>query len=178
MIKAYQQFEPIRGFKFSTYAGQKILGELSKYVVEANPGPSFPRQIKWLSFKVEEDQTIEEIAEQLDIPLERAELVKAYKVGRLTLSIDKKVKAESEWTIADTLKGKADFSSAYVNEFLDFIGNVKPRYKTIVLMLMEDKLQRQIGEAVGLAQPQVNKDLRIIRKLYKEFERLDQLYEA
>lgn len=170
LIKAIKNFDEKYGVKFSTYAVPMIEGNIRRFLRDVNPGVKFSRQIKELAFKVSDEDSLEVIMEKLQISKKKALDVIEFKKQQIPISMTHIYSNgdNKDMTIEDTIGSEEDFSNIEVQ---DFLSSLPDRYRTIVTMLMINKTQAEIGEAIGCSQVQVSRLIPKIQELYKSYQK-------
>lgn len=165
LVKAANSFDPNREVKFSSYAVPIIHGEICHYIRDNGRALQLPRseyelggKIRWANM---EGCSVEEIAQHFEC---KPSLVKrTLESMRLeVLSTDRTVHdGEDERVFGDFIGGSDDYSSIYVNEFIQ---SLTDREKTIVCYRLNERSQREAGQACGVGQVQVSRQLKCIQK--------------
>ncbi len=169
LIKAIDNFDITLEVKFSTYAVPMIIGEIRRYLRDNN-SIRVSRSIKDTAYKamqVKEKLTaqtgreprVEEIAKQLELPIE--EVVIALESVVSPLSLYDPVYSDGGDTIyvLDQVGDKNDDKN-WLSEiaFKEAIKNLNHREKHILsLRFMQGKTQMEVSEEIGISQAQVSR---------------------
>lgn len=164
-MKAYERFDPITyDVKFSTYCVPMMQGEIQRFLRDnSSGGLKVPRKIKELCIRIVKDDAYEEspvvLADRYETTVAKVKTALKYLRTSVVDSMDKEVynagKGDESVTIADQLGDEQDYTSIFVQGFLD---ELDERDKKIVLMVMDGSYtQREIGEVVGTSQVQVSR---------------------
>lgn len=189
-IKAYKKFDPTKfvnpetgkGVKFSTYAVPMMKGEIQRYFRDENLGVSYPRSVKELAQTIWTrdlvDLAPEEILSHLkgkkhnarEVTLDDVKVAIEYIIYSVPQSADEVVYSGSDdqdITLQETLamSTKEDYSNVLVE---DFLSTLKPKIRKVVELTMDDKIQSEIGKALGVSQVQVSRLLKKAGELYIE----------
>lgn len=178
LIKAYQKFRPLdflkgeggQPVKFSTYGVPMILGEIRRTLRDNcadTAGMKFSRSIKENLYlitnsDIQDNATDEEIMEATGLSLEAIQGVRAYQTVQKSRSLEQPHYTEGSGEpiyVADVL-GEWDNNAEYnlmLEELLNKLDSINPKYRTILLLMMSDYTQESIGEIIGVSQVQVSR---------------------
>lgn len=180
LIKAYRNFNPDYGWKFATYAVPMITGEVQRFIREFNPGVKYSRKVKELASKIKqlalENETVQVIAETLNVSQEKVKDAMDYIQNEKPKSLSDVVysngKSKEDITIEEQISSEEDFSSIFVQEFLNILSE---RERQVVRMLMGEYSQEQIAEVIGVSQAHVSRMLQKIRNKYNQFQQGEEI---
>lgn len=168
LMKAYNAFDPDRGLKFSTYAVPKIYGEVQAYIRDAGETMSVPRSEYELSNRIRwnklEDKPVTLIAAELSCTtklVERTLESMNLKVRSLNYAIRQHDSSQKIETIADSVPVHDDLTHLYVDEFLR---SLEGRVRVVAELRLLERTQTEIGQATGVSQAQICRDLLFIGK--------------
>ena len=169
LIKSIDNFDITQNVKFSTYAVPMIIGEIRRYLRDNN-SIRVSRSIKDTAYKamqVKEKLTaqngkeprVEEIAKELDLPIE--DVVIALESVVSPVSLYDPVYSDGGDTIyvLDQVGDKNDDKN-WLSEiaFKEAIKNLSQREKHILnLRFMQGKTQMEVSEEIGISQAQVSR---------------------
>lgn len=181
--KAYENFDPSYGVKFSTYAVPKILGEFQRTVRDFDPGAKFPRICKEIGASIMKllaskdldlmDVAPEWIAEELDKDIKDVKSSLVYLEYRKCINIGSPMfKSEDSKTITleDMLEDTniEDVDRSVI--LADFKSNLTERDRKILDMYLTGRYtQYDIGDVVGMSQVQVSRILAKIERLANKY---------
>ncbi|MFW5981562.1 MAG: SigB/SigF/SigG family RNA polymerase sigma factor [bacterium] len=179
LIKAVHGFDLDRGFKFSTYAVSKIIGEIRLYLRDdgmIKVSRSLKKIARIIRKKEEElkknlnrSPSIGELSAATEIPKE--EIIKALEANKNPTSIYKTINnnSEKEISLLDSLEdeqAEEDISNFDKLELVEILRALDSRSKKIIYMrYFEDKTQREIADEIGVSQVQIS---RLEKKILKE----------
>ncbi|MEJ6951007.1 SigB/SigF/SigG family RNA polymerase sigma factor [Natronospora cellulosivora (SeqCode)] len=179
LIKAVNGFDIDRGFKFSTYAVSKIIGEIRLYLRDdgmIKVSRSLKKIARIIRKKEEElkknlnrSPSLCELSAATEIP--REDIVKALEANKNPTSIYQTINndSEKEMYLLDNLEdeqAEEDISNFDKLELVEILRELDPRSKKIIFMrYFEDKTQREIAEEIGVSQVQIS---RLEKKILKE----------
>ena len=189
LLSTIRRFDPSTGTPFEGYLIPMVIGEIKRFLRDKTWDVHVPRRIKetWpklnkavdeLTNRYQRSPKIYEIAENLGISeeevLETMELGKGYQ----TASVDKPIEAGSdggEVTALDVL-GSEDKGFEQVDQRLlleSALHVLNEREKQIIQWtFLENKSQREVGEALGISQMHVSRiQKKAIEKLRKVLAR-------
>lgn len=169
LIKSIDNFDPIHEVKFSTYAVPMIIGEIRRYLRDHSP-IRVSRSIKdtayrsmqvkeQLTIKNQKEPTVDEIAQELNIP--REDVVLALESIVDPVSLNEPVYSDGGDTIyvMDQVGDKNDDKNWLDEIFLkEAIKNLNEREKRILnLRFMRGKTQMEVANEIGISQAQVSR---------------------
>lgn len=113
LMKAVDRFDPSRGFRFSTYASWWIKHAIRRAVVNRGRTIRLPAHLQATAQKVvtartklrsmfSEEPSSAQIAAELDLPVDKVELV-LEAIGQRAVSLDARVSDDDERTVVDLL---------------------------------------------------------------------------
>ncbi len=171
LIKAVKGFDISKGFKFSTYAVSKIIGEIRLYLRDdgiIKVSRSLKKIARIVKQKEEElkkqlnrSPSINELSAATEVPKE--DIVKALEANKNPTSIYQTLNNDSNSDIylLDSLKddqSKSDLSTFDKLELTEVIRSLEPRSRKIIFMrYFEDKTQQEIAEEIGVSQVQISR---------------------
>lgn len=167
LIKAVSGFDADKGFRFSTYAVSKIIGEIRLHLRDDGP-IKVSRSIKKIARDVRSREeelkkelnrspTIGELAE--DTGYTREEIVQAFEAGKNPTSIYQPINREedNELYLVDSIEDDSDKKYDKL-ELIEVIKNLDDRSRKIIyLRYFEDKTQQEIADYLGISQVQVSR---------------------
>lgn len=169
-MKAYKKFDDSLGYKFSTYLGRVIEGNLANYLRDQSRTIKFSRKTLVLAMKIKglgiSHMDIRVIAEHLNVTIEDVQLA-FLSMSRIKSLQEPVVKDKGEPILLQEQIGKeADISPMYVNEFMS---QLKNRERKIVQLKLADKTQIEISKTTNLSQPQVSRLMKEVAHKYHCF---------
>ncbi len=182
LIKSIDNFDISQQVKFSTYAVPMIIGEVRRYLRDNN-SVRVSRSMRDTAYhamqirediqnKLGRDATVEEIAEQLELP--REQVVLALEAIVDPVSLYEPVYSDGGDTIyvMDQIGDNAS-DNDWIDEILikESIKNLNPREKKILSMrFMQGMTQMEVANEVGISQAQVSRLEKGAIKKIKEHE--------
>jgi RNA polymerase sigma-B factor len=173
LVKAVDRYDPDRGIAFTSYAVPTILGELKRHFRDRTWSIHMSRGVQESIARVEKTTeslrqelgrypTAGEVAERCGMNVEDVtEALLAGNASRMS-SLDAPVQRE-EGDLSDLL-GREDAGLGRVEDALwleQLAGDLTPREREILrLRFVEDLVQREIAERVGISQMHVSRVLR------------------
>jgi RNA polymerase sigma-B factor len=173
LVKAVDRFDPARGIAFTSYAVPTILGELKRHFRDRTWAIHMSRSVQESIARVEKDTealrqelgrcpSASEVARQCEMTIEEVtEARLAANASRLS-SLDAPVQRED--SDLSELLGRMDAGLERVEDALwleQLAGALTPREREILrLRFVEDLVQREIAERVGISQMHVSRVLR------------------
>lgn len=174
LIKAYDNFKPEFGNKFSTYAVPKIIGEIKKFFRDysENTGVKFSRTQKMDLANIRanglENEDIKRITKELNLTIERVEAALEYQ-NVMVDSLDIQINDNDGAPIfkIDSIEDIQDFeSNLMLEQFMDTLTN---REKEVLELRLQDMGQTEISNIVGVSQVQISRNLKKISKKADKF---------
>lgn len=167
-MKAYERFDPIAyDVKFSTYCVPMIMGEIRRFLRDnSSGGLKVSRGIREICIRITKDDAYSEapevLADRYETTLKKVKaalkFIRTSEVGSMDKIIYNDGKEGQDITLADQLGDEQDYTSVFVQGFLD---ELNEKEKTIVLMIMDGSYtQNEIGKVVGISQVQVSRIIR------------------
>lgn len=169
LIKAIDNFDTSHGVRFSTYAVPMIIGEIRRYLRDNN-AVRISRSIKDTAYramqakeklliKLQREPTVEEIANELEIPKEEAVIALESIVE--PLSLNEPVYSDGGDTIfvLDQVgDGNDDRNWLEEISFKQAISELSERERNILSMrFMMGKTQMEVAADIGISQAQVSR---------------------
>lgn len=169
LVKAYNGFDPSKGFQFSTYAITAINCEIRSYLLGNYP-INIPKDVKGLAKKIRwhdfESKPVAIIANYFACSIQMAERALESLKIRVS-SIDCPIPGEeSNRTIQDLIFRHEDFTVTFLNDFLE---TLTTRERIIVLGRMEGLIQKEIGQRLGVSQVHVSRLLQNISEKLSQY---------
>jgi RNA polymerase sigma-B factor len=172
LMNAYQRYDAKKHESFMAYAYLVMEGKVRHLLRDNNPGLVYSRNTKEAYSKIAKlqlfDHTPEEIAEITGLSVSTVKSAVEYGISRFPLALDKPTDemGESESTLGDTIEIHADYTRPFVDEF---IASLSEREQNIVMMLLQSKTMKEIGEVTGIPASSVQKIVVKIRNKAKEY---------
>lgn len=187
LMKAASRFDHTKGYKFSTYATYWIKQAISRAVSQQSRTIRIPVHMLDLANKMTKltreltqelgrDPSAEEIAEELNMPVEKIRSL--YEMQRDTLSLDCKVSDEDDANVGDLIADHHAISplAACIEEdnknmVMNILGTLSPREKEVMVMRfgLEDdqpKTLEEIGSHFGVTRERIRQiEAKALRKL-------------
>lgn len=173
VIKAYENFNPEYGTKFSTYAYSSILGEMRKYIRENN-GIKISRETLYLKSRLDKLITLlyqkyhrmpttEEISNETGI--EEWKIIEALNLKNCIKSLYDPLAIDADITILDTVADSiSNESTLELEEMLETLNNDEKRI--ISERYFNDKSQSEVADIMGFSQAKVSRfEQKILTKL-------------
>ncbi|AGB42430.1 RNA polymerase sigma-70 factor, sigma-B/F/G subfamily [Halobacteroides halobius DSM 5150] len=180
LIKAVDNFDSTRGVKFSTYAVPMIIGEVKRHIRDnkrVRVSRSL-RQIAYQALKFKEElrkkkgvePTLEEIAEEMDVPREK--IVHSLEAVKNPISLFKPVFEEEgdSLLLLDQLESSEQINWIEGINLRQALKKLTAREQLIIkLKFYEGKTQTEIAEKVGVSQAQISRiQKKALNKLQQE----------
>lgn len=185
LIKAIEFYNPDLNTKFTTYANYFIKGEIRHYLRDKASLIKTPREIQELLMKVNAarkkltqtgyaEPSSEQIAQYLNMPLDKVNEVVTIEACRNTLSLDQTVMSENEESsLLDKIPAAdyQEFQNSCENKIMlaETIQKLPKELKEIIeLSFYKDLNQREISEIMNMSQMQVSRRLKkALNKMYE-----------
>lgn len=187
LIEAAKRFNPDKGVKFITYAAWWIrqaiihaLGEQGRTIRlpqrQANLLYQVGRNISSLKSILNRNPTAEEIAREMDIPVEQADELLQYSGNEI--SLDTTISDDSNLSVSDIMEQEAEpaadiemIRKSFESQVHEVVGQLNPKEQLVVserfgLIDDEPKTLQQIGEKLGVTRERVRQiEQQAIQKL-------------
>ncbi len=185
LVKAIEFYKPNMNTKFTTYATYFIKGEIRHYLRDKASLIKTPREIQELLFKVHsakkklknmgiEDPSNEQIADYLNMPIEKIKEISDIELCKNTISLDQTLSNDNEDVVLmDKIPSEdyQEFLNSYENRIMlaSTIEKLPKELKEVIeLSFYEDLNQREISEKMNLSQMQVSRRLKkALNKMYE-----------
>ena len=185
LIKAIEFYKPDMNTKFTTYALYFIKGEIRHYLRDKASLIKTPREVQELLLKINTakkklaesgylEPSNEQIAEFLNVPLEKIIEVCTIDSCRNTLSLDQSIISDNEESsLLDKIASEdyQEFQNSYENKIMlaETIEKLPPELKEVIeLSFYKDLNQREISEIMNMSQMQVSRRLKkALNKMYE-----------
>ena len=170
LIKAISNFDPDNQVRFSTYGVPMIAGEVRRYLRD-NSAIRVSRSIRDVAYRVLQckeaktaemgrEPTIEEIAKELDLPLE--DVSQALDAVCAPVSLYDPVYAEGgdPLTVMDQVRDNKNTEDGWMEQIAlrSAFGSLQPREKQILALRFYDgKTQMEVASMLGISQAQVSR---------------------
>ena len=173
LVKAVDRFDPDRGIAFTSYAVPTILGELKRHFRDRTWSIHFSRGVQESIARIDKstealrahlghDPSAREVAEHCGMSVEDVLDARLADTASRTASLDAPVQRE-DGELSEVL-GRADAGLGRVEDALlieQLSGALSAREREILrLRFVEDMVQREIAERVGISQMHVSRVLR------------------
>lgn len=171
LVRAVERFDPSRGVSFSTFAGVTIEGAVKQHLDRARWPVAVPRRLKHLALDVSaarealeqelgRSPTVAELSARLDVsPDDVVEALAAARTRSGTTIGDLGGTDHVDAGEDDDPTGRAAIDRTEVEALLDTLTGTDRR--VVELRFVDQLLQQQIADAVGISQMHVS---RIIRR--------------
>src|SRR5689334_8092709 len=174
LVKAVDRYDPDRGIAFTSYAVPTILGELKRHFRDRTWSIHVSRSVQESIARVEaisEDlrqefgrwPSVNEVAAVAEMSVEEVTEARLAEGASRLASLDAPLPREDDGGLADTL-GREDSALDRVEDAVwieQLAGGLTERQREVLrLRFVEDLVQREIAERVGLSQMHVSRILR------------------
>lgn len=185
LIRALERFDCTRNVKFGSYATPSVIGEIKNYFRDRSRSIRLPRRATEMLKKLYEVQEAftsrmdrpprpEEIAAEMDVPLETVYELMEARASAQILSLDETVQGQDgERSLADLIGAE---SEEYIGiENADFLhrslGQLTDEERGILIeRYVHRKSQRSIAETMGVSQMYVSRlERRVLAKLREKW---------
>ncbi|HEY9841346.1 MAG TPA: sigma-70 family RNA polymerase sigma factor [Candidatus Obscuribacterales bacterium] len=179
LLRAIERFDPGRRTQFRTYAAHLITSEIRHYLRDQVAVVKLPRDLQELLPKVRQaEQTLwnqndrepeaEELAEYLDISLEKLQEVRLLEANHAPLSLDQETLGSvpgSHLTVLEQMEDKRvrSFHLAQEDRIIlqDSMRKIKDQSRQIIdFAFYKDLTQTEIAKELGISQMQVSRRLK------------------
>lgn len=181
LVKAIERFEPEREIKFSSYATPSLIGEIKNYFRDSSRVMRLPRrdteQLKKIKLYTQEylatnghKPSPKEIAEELELSVERVLEVLEMQQADNILSLDSALAADSENFSLGNVLGQEDasFENVENHDFINYCMSLlnDTEKKIIEQRYLGNKTQKQVADMLNVSQMQVSRmERKILSKL-------------
>jgi RNA polymerase primary sigma factor len=180
LMKAVDKFEYRRGYKFSTYATWWIRQAITRAIADQARTIRIPvhmietinkliRTSRYLVQEMGREPTPEEIAEKMDIPLDKVR--KVLKIAKEPISLETPIGEEEDSHLGDFIEDKS--ISSPVDAVIDMNLSEQTRKVLATLTPREEKVLRMrfgIGEKSDHTLEEVGRDFSVTRERIRQIE--------
>ncbi len=170
LIKAIDNFDVSQNVRFSTYGVPMIVGEIRRYLRD-NSTIRVSRSMRDTAYRIlqtrerlqreqQREPTVEQIAQELDIP--REEVVFAMDAVAEPVSLSEPVYSESgdALTVMDQVRDPSCSAESWLDRIAlhDALERLTPRERRILALRFSDgRTQMEVSEEIGISQAQVSR---------------------
>ncbi|WP_338841966.1 sigma-70 family RNA polymerase sigma factor [Paenibacillus glucanolyticus] len=177
LLKAYERFDPKKGYAFSTFAFATVAGYLQNFLARRGTRIRFPAHAVTLANKIYREgleiEPLEKIAKLLGKPVSYVQTAMEYLASLNIYEIDRPQtnymsgtegeKSNSHFLVIS----EDDNSLVFVDEFLS---TIKPRDREVVELVMKGFNYRQIGNMAGVSHQAIWNRMKKIKDYYIKFD--------
>ena len=170
LIKAIDNFDPVHGVCFSTYAVPMIIGEVRRHLRD-NSAVRVSRSIRDTAYralrakeelltKLGREPSVTELAEKMDVPREEVVIAMEAIVDPLSFSEPVYNDGGDAILVMDQISSPRDSDENWIEEIMlkDAIKNLSPRERHILsLRYIKGKTQTEVAAEIGISQAQVSR---------------------
>lgn len=177
LLKAFERFEPKKGFAFSTFAFATVTGYLQTFLARRGTRIRFPAHAVTLANKIYREglelEPLEKVAKLCGKPVSYVQTAIEYLASLNVYEIDRPqtnytTGTEDEKSNSHFLViSEDDNSLVFVDEFLS---TIKPRDREVVELVMKGFNYRQIGNMAGVSHQAIWNRMKKIKDYYIKFD--------
>ncbi len=177
LINAYNNYNPERGAKFTTYAYQYIIGEMIEFAKKDRTikvskdslkiYKSYEKARELLSQKMQRTPTFSEICEFLE--LDESLVIEAIRTSEFVLSTDSFLKGDEETTFIQTCgEDRRESIDALLDLKEELMKLSEEERQLMDLRYFKDYTQSETANALGISQVQVSRyEKHVLAKIKK-----------